>query len=94
MTQLIARALCFIPSKKPQAPAFPISKLGLPRPLCHVTSGSGRKEGYHLPPALTVPTGLGLGLAPLQHGGDFLGPCKCHFLTCAAVGVLWSQVPV
>lgn len=51
-------------------------------------------EGHHFHPAVMVPAGLGLGLAPLQHRGDFLGLCKCHFLTYAAVGVLWSQVPV
>lgn len=52
------------------------------------------KERYHFHQTVVVPTGLGLNLVPLQCGKDFLGLCICHFLTRAAIRVIWSQVPV
>lgn len=53
-----------------------------------------RKERYHFHPKVVAPTGFSLNLVSLQCGKDFLGLCICHFLTRAAIRVIWSQVPV
>lgn len=55
----------------------------------------GKKEGKvsHLS-SNDDPHRLRCGSCTLQHGRGFLRLGMCHFLTRAAVGILWSQVPV
>lgn len=91
MAQLTARALRSTPSRKIWALASPPSP---DTSSFTCVSLRRRKERYHNHPAVMVPTNLGVGLAPLQHGRGFLRLCICHFLTRAAVGILRSQVPV
>lgn len=81
MAQLTACALSFTPSKTLQAPAFPLPKRGLHRPLPALTRHCGvRMEGrVPLPPSSDGPHWLGFGSRTITARGGLPGAVQKPF---------------